>query len=584
MRFLGETIIPEGIYCLPHKNPYSHSSQTEAVEFFQETEMDDFTDPFLSSQTWPDTNTSARSSWAGTAVSQTTSLLAGLSEAYGDAKNPHICAIPSSHIIGNACTEELNLHSHDSTSSIFIHENIKYDIDKNMFPGEKLSLHNLHRQNSQPSLQDNVTQESSFSLLGVIESNSTAGTFGSDVNPSCSVAFPHSSLTMSASIESNGGELSAFTQSLGDAHSISSFPAMWPSSYPGVSSLMGQGRLQTFGFQGLESDNVILRKTCVENGKFAQLEDLPAASLHEHNELHNPIFPSFSGGQQNKLAGGDLQQQERNGLHNLCLPSLASQPQMSSTKTAGIQMCQQLPPSTEGNTCKHHMNHSSSTQSQSTPSTAGGCNEAVKPRVRARRGQATDPHSIAERLRREKIAERMKNLQELVPNSNKTDKASMLDEIIDYVKFLQLQVKVLSMSRLGAAGAVVPLLTDSQTEGCGNLLLSSPSVRLGADLSESQDSLAFEQEVVELMEASVTMAMQYLQSKGLCLMPIALATAISNQKGSSSSAIPPDRRKPDVIHGVICPSNQCIMDNGPTVKQEEAQKPKGNARELKPKA
>ncbi|EFJ10163.1 hypothetical protein SELMODRAFT_128445, partial [Selaginella moellendorffii] len=39
--------------------------------------------------------------------------------------------------------------------------------------------------------------------------------------------------------------------------------------------------------------------------------------------------------------------------------------------------------------------------------------------VRARRGQATDPHSIAERLRREKIAERMKALQELVPNANK---------------------------------------------------------------------------------------------------------------------------------------------------------------------
>lgn len=37
-------------------------------------------------------------------------------------------------------------------------------------------------------------------------------------------------------------------------------------------------------------------------------------------------------------------------------------------------------------------------QSQSAPTTAGGCNGAVKPRVRARRGQATDPHSIAERV------------------------------------------------------------------------------------------------------------------------------------------------------------------------------------------
>ncbi|KAG0472352.1 hypothetical protein HPP92_016898 [Vanilla planifolia] len=98
-----------------------------------------------------------------------------------------------------------------------------------------------------------------------------------------------------------------------------------------------------------------------------------------------------------------------------------------------------------------------STAGTSITSGGGGGNSQVAPprqRVRARRGQATDPHSIAERLRRERIADRMKALQELVPNANKTDKASMLDEIIDYVKFLQLQVKVLSMSRLGGAGAV----------------------------------------------------------------------------------------------------------------------------------
>uniref|UniRef100_A0A2P2LM29 BHLH domain-containing protein n=1 Tax=Rhizophora mucronata TaxID=61149 RepID=A0A2P2LM29_RHIMU len=67
---------------------------------------------------------------------------------------------------------------------------------------------------------------------------------------------------------------------------------------------------------------------------------------------------------------------------------------------------------------------------------------AIRPRVRARRGQATDPHSIAERLRRERIAERIRALQELVPSVNKTDRAAMLDEIVDYVKFLRLQVKV----------------------------------------------------------------------------------------------------------------------------------------------
>nr|AKN09584.1 basic helix-loop-helix transcription factor [Salvia miltiorrhiza] len=39
--------------------------------------------------------------------------------------------------------------------------------------------------------------------------------------------------------------------------------------------------------------------------------------------------------------------------------------------------------------------------------------------VRARRGQATDSHSLAERARREKISERMKILQDLVPGCNK---------------------------------------------------------------------------------------------------------------------------------------------------------------------
>ncbi|KAL6858867.1 hypothetical protein ACP4OV_017869 [Aristida adscensionis] len=66
--------------------------------------------------------------------------------------------------------------------------------------------------------------------------------------------------------------------------------------------------------------------------------------------------------------------------------------------------------------------------------------------VRARKGQATNRHSLAERLRREKISERMKLLQDLVPSCSKvTGKAVMLDEIINYVQSLQRQVEFLSM-------------------------------------------------------------------------------------------------------------------------------------------
>ncbi|KAG9147156.1 hypothetical protein Leryth_005390 [Lithospermum erythrorhizon] len=66
--------------------------------------------------------------------------------------------------------------------------------------------------------------------------------------------------------------------------------------------------------------------------------------------------------------------------------------------------------------------------------------------VRAKRGQATNSHSLAERVRRERISERMRLLQELVPGCNKiTGKAMMLDEIINYVQSLQNQVEFLSM-------------------------------------------------------------------------------------------------------------------------------------------
>ncbi|KAK6944368.1 Myc-type, basic helix-loop-helix (bHLH) domain [Dillenia turbinata] len=183
---------------------------------------------------------------------------------------------------------------------------------------------------------------------------------------------------------------------------------------------------------------------------------------------------------------------------------------------------------------------------------AGSAPTPARPRVRARRGQATDPHSIAERLRRERIAERMKALQELVPNANKTDKASMLDEIIDYVKFLQLQVKVLSMSRLGGAAAVAPLVADMSSEG-GDCIQSGGNSSggvgrgtNGTQTSSTNDSLTVtEHQVAMLMEEDMGSAMQYLQGKGLCLMPISLATAISSATCHSRNPIAPNGNNTD---------------------------------------
>ncbi|XP_022737332.1 transcription factor UNE10-like, partial [Durio zibethinus] len=62
-----------------------------------------------------------------------------------------------------------------------------------------------------------------------------------------------------------------------------------------------------------------------------------------------------------------------------------------------------------------------------------------------RRSQAAAIHNLSERRRRDRINQKMKTLQKLVPNASKTDKASMLDEVIEYLKQLQAQVQMMSM-------------------------------------------------------------------------------------------------------------------------------------------
>ena len=82
-------------------------------------------------------------------------------------------------------------------------------------------------------------------------------------------------------------------------------------------------------------------------------------------------------------------------------------------------------------------------------------------KTRARRGYATHPRSIAERNRRSRISERMKKLQDLVPNMDKqTNTADMLDEALEYVKHLQLQVKDLSAT-------IVQLRNDMRQQNSG---------------------------------------------------------------------------------------------------------------------
>lgn len=79
---------------------------------------------------------------------------------------------------------------------------------------------------------------------------------------------------------------------------------------------------------------------------------------------------------------------------------------------------------------------------------------------KGKRSRAAEVHNQSERRRRDRINDRMRALQELIPNSNKTDKASVLDEAIEYLKNLQTQLQVsVDLEALGKATLIVKLLT-----------------------------------------------------------------------------------------------------------------------------
>lgn len=99
--------------------------------------------------------------------------------------------------------------------------------------------------------------------------------------------------------------------------------------------------------------------------------------------------------------------------------------------------------------------------------------EAVKPPKRRNVKISKDPQSVAARHRRERISERIRILQRLVPGGTKMDTASMLDEAIHYVKFLKKQVQTLER-----AGADRPVGVDFMGPQLGNVNYSVGSMQM----------------------------------------------------------------------------------------------------------
>ncbi|GMH04352.1 hypothetical protein Nepgr_006191 [Nepenthes gracilis] len=112
-----------------------------------------------------------------------------------------------------------------------------------------------------------------------------------------------------------------------------------------------------------------------------------------------------------------------------------------------------------------------------------------------------DPQSIAAKNQRERISERLKILQDLVPNGSKVDLVTMLEKAIGYVKFLQLQVKVLATDEFWpAARGKTPDI--SQVREAMDAILSSQRATTTSSSKKSYISQQQQQQQKSKLEIS----------------------------------------------------------------------------------
>lgn len=144
--------------------------------------------------------------------------------------------------------------------------------------------------------------------------------------------------------------------------------------------------------------------------------------------------------------------QSEKGLNELREPTVTS-----SSGGSGSSFGRTCKQSTDDNSHKRKGRYveDSECQSDAAELESASANKRSQRTGSSRKSRAAEVHNLSERRRRDRINEKMKALQELIPHCNKSDKASMLDEAIEYLKSLQLQLQMMWMGN-GMAPMMFP--------------------------------------------------------------------------------------------------------------------------------
>ncbi|CAA2999073.1 transcription factor bHLH84-like [Olea europaea subsp. europaea] len=114
---------------------------------------------------------------------------------------------------------------------------------------------------------------------------------------------------------------------------------------------------------------------------------------------------------------------------------------------------------------------------------ASSSNSKGSGKARASRGLASDPQSLYARKRRERINERLRILQNLVPDGAKVDINTMLEEAVQYVKFLQIRIKAPMTSPRG--------VVDAASSSISNVIMEMESACPRSCGLESEEGFGF---------------------------------------------------------------------------------------------